>query len=301
MPKVVENEEDLLIEELEGDEEEFSVDVEDDTPEEDRGRAPMPKEIVEELEKDDLDEYSDKVKERLNQFKKVYHDERRRAEKAEREREEAIEFARRIREQNTQYKSAFSEGEKTLLESYKKSASLELDRARVAYKEAYESGDGDALLQAQEDINLALIRNQQLENYRPALQEDKSNTEERLQAASTPKPDEKALAWQKRNDWYGQDEEMTATALGVHSKLVRQHGAEYAKTDAYWDTWDSDDDAANKKSSKKSERLSVNVASASRSRATKKVVLTKSELEIASRLGLTKEQYAREKVKAEQR
>ena len=77
---------------------EIEVKVEDDTPEPDRGRKPLPKEVVQELESDDLEEYSEKVKKRLGQMKKVWHDERRAKEAALREREEALKFAQ-VREQ----------------------------------------------------------------------------------------------------------------------------------------------------------------------------------------------------------
>ena len=63
---------------------EVDIEVQDDTPEEDRGRTPLPKEIVEELEADELEDYSDKVKTRLKQMKKVWHDERRAKDEAAR-------------------------------------------------------------------------------------------------------------------------------------------------------------------------------------------------------------------------
>jgi hypothetical protein len=64
---------------------EISIEIEDDTPPEDRGRDPMPKPLVEELEKDDLDKYDAEVKTRLKQMRKVWHDERREKEAAQRE------------------------------------------------------------------------------------------------------------------------------------------------------------------------------------------------------------------------
>jgi len=82
----------------EGKEPAIEVEVIDDTPPEDRGREPLPENVKKELEEDDLEEYSDKVKKRLSQMKKVWHDERREKERALREREEAFRFAQ-LREQ----------------------------------------------------------------------------------------------------------------------------------------------------------------------------------------------------------
>ena len=77
-------------------EEKFEFEIEDDTPPEDRGREPMPKEIVQELEEDELEEYSDTVKTRLKQMKKVWHDERREKERVLREQQEALAYAKRL-------------------------------------------------------------------------------------------------------------------------------------------------------------------------------------------------------------
>ena len=147
------------------------IEVEDDTPEEDRGREPMPKEVVDELENDDLEEYSEKVKQRLKQMKKVWHDERREKERVLREQQEALTAAQRLLEENRRLKSTLSDGEKSLLESYKQSAEYEMEMAKRAYREAYESGDSEKLLDAQEKLNLATYKTQQLTSYKPTLQE----------------------------------------------------------------------------------------------------------------------------------
>ena len=97
-------------------EDELQIDIEDDTPEEDRGRAPMPKEVVDDLENDELEEYSDAVKQRIKQAKKVYHDERRRAERESREKQEAVKFAQRMMDENRQLKQQYSQGEQSYLE-----------------------------------------------------------------------------------------------------------------------------------------------------------------------------------------
>ena len=70
------------VQEQESQEKDFELEIEDDTPEQDRGRQPLPEDMVKELEEDELEDYSEKVKTRLKQMKKVWHDERREKERA---------------------------------------------------------------------------------------------------------------------------------------------------------------------------------------------------------------------------
>jgi hypothetical protein len=284
------------------------IEVVDDTPEEDRGREPMPKEIVEELENDELEEYSEKVKTRLKQMKKVWHDERREKERVERERQEALTAAQRLLEENRKLKSTLSNGEVSLLESYKQTANYEVEVAKRAYREAYEAGDADKLVDAQEKLSSATYRLNQLNSYRPTLQERESEVEAQVQPVQTPQLDQKTVAWQERNTWYGSDPEMTASALGLHQKLINERGPQFAGTDEYWGAVDKTmrrrfpdyfgDEVVEKPASRESKSSTV-VAPASRSRSPKKIVLKQSQLAIAKRLGLTPEQYARELMKME--
>ena len=282
------------------------IDVEDDTPEADRGREPMPKEIVDELEADELEEYSDKVKTRLKQMKKVWHDERREKEREAREKAEALAAAQRLLEENRQLKSTLSNGEMSLLESYKQSASYEAEAAKRAYREAYEAGDADKLVEAQEKLSEASYKLQQLNSYRPTLQAQETPVETPVQPVQAPQLDQKTIAWQERNTWYGTDAEMTASALGLHQKLMNERGPQYAGTDEYWTTIDKTmrrrfpeyfgEEAAPSRETKPAAPV---VAPASRSRSPKKIVLKQSQIAIAKKLGLTPEQYARELLKME--
>jgi hypothetical protein len=283
------------------------IDVEDDTPEEDRGREPMPKDIVEELEADELDEYADaKVKERLKQLKKVWHDERREKEREAREKTEALTAAQRLLEENRKLKSTLSEGEQTLVGSFKQNAEFELERAKREYRDAYEAGDADKLVEAQEKLNVASYKLQQIANYRPALQEVEEEVQLTQQQVQTPRLDPKTMAWQERNTWWGTDPEMTASALGLHQKLMNERGPQFAGTDEYWDAVDKTmrrrfpdyfgEEAAPVRGTKPATPV---VAPASRSRSPKKIVLKQSQIAIAKKLGLTPEQYARELMKME--
>jgi hypothetical protein len=282
------------------------IEVEDDTPEQDRGRAPMPKEIVDELEADELEEYSEKVKLRLKQMKKVWHDERREKERAFREQQEALSAAQRLYEENRRLKSTLSDGENHLLTSYKQQAEYELKEAERAYHDAYEAGDADRITAAQRKLTSATIKADNLNNYRPTLQAPETEVQIPQQQVQVPQPDRATMAWQERNQWYGTDTEMTALALGLHQKLEAERGPQFVGSDDYWTTIDKTmrrrfpeyfgTETANgdsRPAARETKAASV-VAPASRSRSPKKVRLTSSQVAIAKKLGITTEQYARE-------
>ena len=264
------------------------------------------------MEADELEDYSDKVKTRLKQMKKVWHDERREKEREMREKTEALSVAQRILEENRRLKSTIAQGEQSLLGSYKQTAEMEAAAAKREFKEAYESGDADRLADAQEKLAQVNYRMQQINNYRPTLQEEDNEVEIPQQQAQIPQPDQKTMAWQERNQWYGTDPEMTASALGLHQKLVNERGQQFVGSDEYWTVVDKtirrrfpdhfgDDEVANGDSravTRESRAASV-VAPASRSRSPKKIRLSTTQLAVAKKFGLTPEQYAREVMKME--
>lgn len=289
----------------------LDIEVEDDTPPEDRGRKPLPKEIVEELEKDELTDYSERVKERMAQLKKVWHDERREKEAAAREREEAIRYAQAIAEENKRLKGTLQSGEKSYLEVAKEAAEHEMALATREYREAYETADTDKLIEAQKRLNAAQLRVAQVQNYRPqyenALQPVENTVYNQTQQPAVARPDEKALNWQSKNDWFGRDEEMTSLALGLHEKLVKSGIS--PSSDEYYRRIDDTmrkrfpeyvwDDTLDVERPAQRTKPSTVVAPVSRSTAPKKVRLTQSQLNFAKKLGLTPEQYAREALKLE--
>jgi hypothetical protein len=290
-------------------EDDFDIEIEDDTPPEDRGRDPMPKEVVEELEQDELEEYSDKVKLRLKQMKKVWHDERRAKEAAHREHQEALAVAKRVMEENQRLRQQFSAGEKEYAETVKGAAEMQLDMAKKAYKEAYDSGDADQIVEAQQAMQEANIRLMQAKNFKPsAVQEQEipvQREQERIPQA--PQPDRRAMAWQERNPWFGQDEEMTAAALGLHEKLKRN--GMVVGSDDYYATLDKtmrkrfSENFESSETETKVEtprtKPSTVVAPATRSTSAKKVKLKQSQMDTIKKLGITPEQYVREFVKLE--
>ena len=287
------------------------VEVVDDTPPQDRNREPLPKELVEELEKDDLEEYSDKVKKRLGQMKKVWHDERRAKETASREKDEALRFAQSAYEENKQLKQRLGAGEKLFVEEVTKSANSEVAAAREQLKQAYEAGDADKIADAQEAMTDAKLKLKDYQRFKPALQETETSVERKPEQAQTRQQatDPKAESWREKNTWFGADEEMTALALGLHEKLVRS-GVD-PRSDDYYQRVDEtmrkrfpenfeEEQTQTKDAGKPAPRKAANVvAPATRSTAPKQVRLSASQAAIAKRLGLTNEAYAREVIKLE--
>jgi hypothetical protein len=274
------------------------VEVVDDTPPEDRGRAPM-KEPPAEVTDEELAQYSDGVKKRIQHFSKGYHEERRAKEAAFREREEAVRLAQQLMEENKKLQSSQGQTQQVLLEQAKKVVENELTDAKRRLKEAYEAGDSDKMLEAQEALTAAKIRADRVNNFKPApLQQEKPAVQPAPQPVQQEqvRVDPKAAAWQEANTWFGTDDEMTALALTVHRKLVESGVS--PNSDEYYDRINTRmrqvfPDAFPSEKTEKPVRKSTVVAPATRSTAPKKIVLTQSQVNIAKRLGLTNEQYAR--------
>ena len=285
---------------------EVDIEVVDDTPKADRGRkASEPPAEVTEAE---LEEYSDKVKNRIKHFSKGYHDERREKEKALREAQELEKLTKQLVEENKKLKSTTVKNQTTMLEQAKKSAEKELESAKAAYKVAYEAGEADAVVEAQENITAAKIKSDRLNNFKlPTLQEDETPVETKGETTTTPAPvvDARATEWAKSNTWFGTDDEMTSYVLGLHSKLIKTHGEAYPQTNAdeYYETINSrmrklfpenfEDNETEVETETEKPKLNNVVAPATRSTAPKKVRLTQTQVTLANRLGVPLELYAK--------
>jgi hypothetical protein len=292
----------------------FEIEVEDDTPPQDRGRQPLPQNLKEELERDELDSYDDAVKEKLKQMKKVYHDERRDKEAAFREQQEAIALAQKLMNENKRIKTILDTGGKEYAAVLNNAATLEMEMAKRAYKEAYDNGDSDKLVEAQQALQVANYKMLQAQSFRmPTLQEENYAVQTQPDQVQQPAPrplNPKLETWQKRNPWYGADDEMTATALGIHEKLKKSGevaiGSDeyYAVLDKtirrrfpeYFDIEEPEDKARSEPARTKPSTV---VAPAVRSTASNKIKLRTSQVALAKKLGLTPEQYALELRKLE--
>lgn len=297
-PDELEKEKDQIDDELE-------LEIEDDTPEQDRNKDPLPKEVKEELYNDELEDYSAKVKKKLIQMKKLAHDERREKEAAVREQQEAISLAQKVIEENKRLKSTLSNSEKNVLSSIQRAVDLELDAAKKAYREAYDSGDTDKVMEAQERLTDASLKRDKVKNFRPQpLQTEEYEVQTAPRPAERIPVDTRATAWQTENTWFGEDKLMTGMALALHEQL-KEEGVTLSSQEYYRRINETmrkrfpekfEDD---KPEETRGTRPSSVVAPASRSTSSKRVRLKTSQLSIAKKLNLTPEQYAREMLKLE--
>lgn len=277
----------------------LEIEVVDDTPKADRGRKPS--EPPEDVTEEELEDYSEKVQKRIKHFSKGYHDERREKEKAIREREELERFAKQLVEENNKLKGDVTKNQTALIEQAKKNAESESDVAKQAYKTAYESGDPDAVISAQEKLTAAKIKADRLANFKiPTLQETEVPVPSKTESAPQAGHDPRAEEWKTQNPWFNVDDEMTSLALGLHNKLIKEGVS--PQSDEYYERIDSrmrqvfpdsfeDADQQTEVTPKRSANV---VAPATRSTAPKKVKLSQTQIALSRRLGLTPEQYARQ-------
>ena len=280
------------------DDDDIDIEVVDDTPKKDRGRKPSTP--PEELTDEELENYSEKVKKRLQHFSKGYHDQRRAAEQAAREKAELEAMAARLVEENKKLKGTVGQNQQAMLEQAKKMAERELEEAKAKFKQAYDAGESDAVVAAQEELTTAKLKSERVNNLKlPALQESESEVQTQTTA---PAVDDRAVEWQKANTWFGPDDEMTSFALGLHQKLVKQ--GINPRSDEYYEKIDArmrqvfpdafDDVEEDEPEETKPRRKTNVVAPATRSTAPKKIVLTQTQVALAKRLGVPLEEYAKQ-------
>ena len=296
----------------------IEVEIEDDTPEEDRGRkaAPPPEDPTDE----ELASYDERVQARLKKFTRGYHDERRAKEAAERERQAAEEFARSVYEENKKLKEQLNSGSKVFIEQNKSSAQMELETAKAAFKKAYEDGDADGIVAAQEAVSKATIKLERAQNLKPIQHEDQEFQKARpAPQQQAPKVSPRTQKWMEANgDWWGVDDEMTMAALGIDKRLQKEYGSDYVGSEEYFQTidktmrkrfpdrfdqsYEEDDQPRQKRSepdeedSRRAIRTSV-VAPAERSSPPTRVKLKGSQVSLARRLGITPQAYAEQVAK----
>jgi hypothetical protein len=294
----------------------INVEIVDDTPKEDRNVEPLPNDIKKDLETADSSaEYSKNVKDKFTQYKKAWHDERRAKEAALREQQEALAAAQSILDENRRLKEVLQSGEKELISSYQNSAELEAAQARKAYKEAYDSGDSDALAEAQEDMMRAQLKLDKAKNFKPTVQIAENDVKIQTKQSQQPaQMDDKVAEWVSNNPWYVDPDKksMSKYAVFIHEELEEKFGRAFVGTDEYFKRIDTevqrrfpeefdDIEVKNDEEEKpqRTSRLSTVVAPARRSTSSKKIVLTKTQVALAKKFGLSPEQYARELNKLE--
>jgi len=291
----------------------IKVEVVDDTPDEDKFVEPLSNDVKDELEKvDESKDYSHNVKTKFKQYKKAWHDERREKEAALREQQEALTVAQRILDENKRLKDMLKSGEKELISNYQASAELEVDKAERNYKEAYDSGDSDKLLEAQKELMRAEMKLDKAKNFKPTVQIEENDVQTtQKQVVQQPQMDPKVSSWVSQNPWYTDPtkKSMANFARGVHEELADRYGKAFIGTDEYFTSITKEvrrrfpeefkSEHSNDEDKPQRTKPSTVVAPARRSTAPKQVVLTKSQVALAKKLGLTNEQYAREFTKLE--
>jgi len=322
MPGALPNEEDILAKGA--DDNELEVSIVDDTPVEDRGRTPLSKEKLKqalEPTEEELDKYSEDVKKRILQLKHAAHDQRRLAEEAQREREAALQFAQAQQRRAKELEQKFVAGEKIFVGGMQEKAKVSVEAAKAKLKAATEAFDADAIVEATQELNKALFEEQRYANWQPQTpskaEDDVVQTRQsEPQRPSVPQPDARARQWASKNTWFGEDDEMTGFAYGVDAKLAKQGITAATDPEAYYGEIDrrmreafpdkfeskpdADDDRPGRKQPDPAPRTPV--APVRRSTSGKRVVtLTKSQEQMARRLGLTPQQYAAELVALENR
>jgi hypothetical protein len=280
------------------------IEIEDDTPPQDRGRkaGDPPEEVTD----DELSQYDKKVQNRLKKFTKGYHDERRAKEEALRLQDEAINAAKALVEENKRLQQQLEEGSKIYIEQGKSSAQLELDAAKRAFKEAYEAGDADLLADAQMRISQATLKIERAGELRP-IQAKEVEVNIPQEAQRQPQLDSKTAEWLENNSWYGEDDEMSAAALGLHKKLEKEYGSAYIGSDQYFKRIDDtmrkrfpeyfgseeNEVQPEEETQTRAKPASNVVAPATRSTPPSKIKLTKTQVALAKRLGVPLDLYAK--------
>jgi hypothetical protein len=303
----VTQEAETLVEDDDDGGDDFEVEIVDDTPEADRGKPRRAEGVAPQIPEDDeIAKYSDNVQKRIKQLRYEYHEERRAKEEAARSREEAIKYAEAVQRENQRLLKTLEEGEGVLVQQAKGRLQAELDKAKRAYKEAYESGDSDALLEAQETLTSIQNEKYRYDNYQPAKRQSQVQAAPPTEPAPTVRPpDPAALEWAENNQWFGKNEGMTGYAYGIHERMVKA-GVD-PRSKAYYDQLDAAmrerfpeefDDGTVEVNTQPVRQSGNVVAPASRSsRKPRTVTLTPSAAGIAKRLGLTNEQYAAQMLK----
>lgn len=288
---------------------ELEVEIVDDTPEKDRGRKPLDREVPDPTD-EEIESYTGNVQKRIKELTHARHDERRAKEALLREKQELERLAQHMVDENRRLKEYVNTGTEHYAVSLKQVADSEVDKARRALKEANESYDTDAIIAAQEALLEAKLKLKAAENFKPApLQVDEYQVQTNQNVSAPAEVDDKTLRWQAKNQWFGAPgyEEMTSFALGLHQKLVNS-GID-PRSDEYFERINArmkstfreffGETEDRPKSGDVSRKPSTVVAPATRSTGARKVQLTPTQVALAKKFGLTPQQYAVELAKME--
>jgi len=286
----------------------IEIEVIDDTPERDKGRKPLTREVADPTD-DEIEGYTKNAQARIKELTHARHDERRAKEALQREKQELERLAQHMHEENKKLKQYVDNGSQQYGEMAKNAAEAELDKARRDYKTAQEAFDTDGIIAAQEALTDAKMKITAAKNFRPTtLQQEDIEVQTKQPAQPQVQPDEKTLRWQAKNQWFGASgfEDVSSFALGLHQNLVN-NGVD-PRSDEYFERIDARikskfpeifGETEDKPRNGDGKRPASVVASAARSSGTKKIQLTTTQVALAKKYGLTPQQYAAEVAKLE--
>ena len=250
-------------------------------------------------QEDELDSYSKGVQNRIKKLTEKYRQE-------ERDKAEALRVSQELLDENKKLKERVQALDTGYLSEYGTRLESQTDAAKRLYKEAYEAGDSDKMLEAQQLISTIAVE-QQRYNTAKARAEQQSKVpvqqpekQQQPAAAPQPTPDPRAQEWAEKNTWFGDDRVMTSAAFAIHQQLVEEEGFD-PKSDEYYTEVDSrirKEFPHKFQAAKKSGGAQVAAAAASASRSTAKsgrrsVKLSHSQVAIAKKLGVPLEEYAK--------
>tara|TARA_Y100000401_G_scaffold66145_1_gene52806 strand:- start:462 stop:1331 length:870 start_codon:yes stop_codon:yes gene_type:complete len=245
---------------------------------------------------DELNEYSDGVKKRIDKL--TY-----RMREAERQREEAVKLAKQMAEQNAQLQTKLQSSDSTLVNEYATRVESQKEQARKALKEAQELGDAEAIALATEAVAKTSLEEQNAQRLkqrqqRPAAQQPQQGVQQPQQQNLQPAPvDPRAEEWAEENPWFGENEGMTYAAMGIHQKLLGEGVP--PNTKHYYQRVDSEmRELFPQQFADETKNVKSPVAGASRGvgsakKGSRSVKLTPSQIAIAKRVGVPLEEYAK--------
>lgn len=276
-----------------------SVDVNLQEEKQETQDSTQPEVVTQESQGEELEEYSDKVKTRINKLTGKLRE-------AERREQASFQYAKRVADENKKLKAKSNSLDASYIQEFEARTQIETKKAEQDLQTAIQAGDASAQVEAQKALAKLSIDNERLlatKEAKESLKEEQKEdvTPEQLQAAPPKKVDPKAEAWAEKNPWFGKDEAMTYASFGIHKKLVEEEGFN-PNSDEYYAEIDNriKNEFPHKfgANSSESTRPVQPVASAGRSTTQstsgrKTVRLSPSQVHIAKRLGVPLEEYAK--------
>ena len=245
-----------------------------------------------------LEEYSDSVKKRIAKLTKKWRE-------AERQKDAAVQYAEGVEHKRKQWESRYAKLDSAYLSDSETRIKSQLDAVKGKLASAIESGDTAKQVEAQTELSTLTSDAKSLESEK--LRKQAYQKEPRTpaygggtpeQTPSLPQVDEKAEDWATKNNWFGQNRAMTFTAFEIHKDLVEKEGFD-PKSDEYYAEIDKriKVDFPHKFDTKEGSAKTVQtVASVKRGvkPGRKSVKLTSSQVQIARKLNVPLEEYAKQ-------